>query len=255
MSHVASGRRPDELGPQCGPENEGRETAALWIVVLMGSGLLAVAAAIAETPAGPVSTTVVGLGTLAVAVAGFLAGRTSPGSVGPANAPLDTSPLERALGAGRSPAASLGALSAALTGELERSRRYDHSFTLVKIDIALWLSIEPSVRSLRRLHRASSATAARLRAELRSVDQVWAVHHEVYVLMPECDRAQADRALGRLGWLDSFDWIDPGFGCRAHIRMAAFPTDGITNAALLRALRRPDRRRTENRLEPAAGDS
>ncbi|MGH8907547.1 MAG: hypothetical protein ACRD0K_13725 [Egibacteraceae bacterium] len=202
-------------------------SSALWIGALLGGGLLAVAAAIAETPAGPVSTGVVGLGTLAVAVAGFLAGRTS-------QRPLDDLTegvrSERTLDE-QSPARVTAA--AEFARELERSRRYEHTFTIVKVVPRPQLSMAASAGGGWRGRVAASAIASRMRTRLRSVDRVWALRDQVYVLMPECDHAQAAHALRRV------ERVDPGLLRPGRIHLAAFPADGLTIPALLAALESP----------------
>jgi hypothetical protein len=241
MGRVASGR-PGELQPERGREDGARTNSALWSGVLLGSGLLAVAAAIAETPAGPVSTGVVGLGTLTVAVAGFLAGRMSQRPLDELIEGLFERPSSEQTSARAAAAAELGR-------ELERSRRYGHTFTIVRVDPGRELLMADPARTGWRLRSIASAAAARLRACLRSVDHVWTLRDQIYVLMPECDRVQASRALGRV------DQADPGLLCPDHVRLATFPADGLTIPALLGALEQPlDPRTATAQLEQTAGD-
>ncbi|MGH8930444.1 MAG: hypothetical protein ACRDZO_07370 [Egibacteraceae bacterium] len=192
----------------------------LWVGVLLGSGLLAVAAAIAETPAGPVSTGVVGLGTLAVACGGFLAGRASRHSI---------ETLIEGMRTEIRPQASPPLAVAGLSNELERSRRYGHSFTIVKVGARHAAVCGDASRHPRGL---PSAAAHELRAQMRCVDKVWVQRDEVFVLMPECNRTQATRALQRI------ERSDPHLLRLDSVRLAAFPTDGLTIPALIGALER-----------------
>lgn len=228
MSRVTAWRRPEEPETQCGYDDYARSSGALWVGVLLGSGLLAIAAAIAETPAGPVSTGVVGLGTLAVACGGFLAGRASQHSI---------EALVDGLEAEVHPLAEASVLptpGAGLSSELQRSRRYGHDFTIVRIGSPRFAI--PSV------------AASELSTRLRCVDRVWVQHDHVYVLMPECDRTQALRALRRL------DRTEPGLIPLDRVRVASFPSDGPTIPALIAALERTVPSGVHNPVEQAVGD-
>ncbi len=220
MSRVTAWRRPEEPEPQCGYDDYARSSGVLWVGVLLGSGLLAVAAAIAETPAGPVSTGVVGLGTLAVACGGFLAGRASRHSI---------ETLIEGMRTEIRPQASPPLAVAGLSNELERSRRYGHSFTIVKVGARHAAVCGDASRHPRGL---PSAAAHELRAQMRCVDKVWVQRDEVFVLMPECNRTQATRALQRI------ERSDPHLLRLDSVRLAAFPTDGLTIPALIGALER-----------------
>src|SRR5919109_4816479 len=74
----------------------------------------------------------------------------------------------------------------ALRQELDRSRRFDHEFVLMRME---------------RVHRNGDGEvdlAHRLPGRLRSIDSVWAVHERLFVLLPEADRDVAVALLARL---------------------------------------------------------
>lgn len=110
--------------------------------------------------------------------------------------------------------------------ELERSRRYGHSFALLRIarngfDRRPWDAPE----------RLRSLTGC-----LRGVDQVWLHREDVLVLLPELGGDQAEAAVRRL------ERAAPEALEGAVVVRAVFPEDGLTAGALLR------------RLEVTAGD-
>jgi hypothetical protein len=75
----------------------------------------------------------------------------------------------------------------------------------------------------------ADARAAAIAPHLRRIDRTWADHGEVNLLLPETDRAEAERLVERL------QARQPDVaGTGASI--AAFPTDGLTSGALLAAL-------------------
>ena len=108
--------------------------------------------------------------------------------------------------------------------ELERSRRYGHSFFLARF--ACGQADEG------RFERSDKVACA-VRSLVRTVDLVWAEGRNVYVLLPECDREMGEAALGRIrralaGFSSDEQRIEAGW--------AVFPEDGLTGGALLDAL-------------------
>jgi hypothetical protein len=68
-----------------------------------------------------------------------------------------------------------------------------------------------------------------LGASLRSVDRVWGDGSQIYVLLPECNRDQGQRALERIAREQPL--------LHSHtVGLASFPQDGVTSGALLNAL-------------------
>jgi hypothetical protein len=111
-----------------------------------------------------------------------------------------------------------------LQHELNRSRRFEHPFFVVRIPC--WSAGEE------RWNR-SYELADVLGFLVRSVDRVWADGSDVYLLLPECGREKGMGMLARLS--------DPLAELlsereRAGISYAAFPDDGLTSGALLDAL-------------------
>jgi len=108
--------------------------------------------------------------------------------------------------------------------EFERSRRYGHSFLLVRF--ACGLADEG------RFERSDKVASA-VRSLVRTVDLVWAEGRNVYLLLPECDREMGEATLERihepLADLSSDEQ-------RIETTWAVFPDDGLTSGALLDAL-------------------
>jgi hypothetical protein len=107
-----------------------------------------------------------------------------------------------------------------LRRELDRSRRFGHEFVLLRMD---------------RSHRSGDADfdlARKLRARLRSIDSVWGVRKQAFVLLPESGRDAADGLVARLRR------EAPGL-LPDDVRVAAFPADGLTGGALLELLDNP----------------
>lgn len=111
--------------------------------------------------------------------------------------------------------------------ELDRSRRYERTFVVVRV---------PSRSSLRAEQVGDRREAAydemlQIGAFLRSVDRAWLADESVYVLLPESDRAMGEAFLARVRRLAPELLPDEG------VRLAAFPFDGSTSGALLAKLR------------------
>jgi hypothetical protein len=113
-----------------------------------------------------------------------------------------------------------------LRRELDRSRRFGHEFVLMRM---------PRVAD----GRGSADLLQSLPARLRSVDSVWGVRRQAYLLLPEADRDVAVALVARLR-RESPDLLPE------DVRLAAFPTDGLTGGALLELL--------ERRQTPAAAE-
>jgi hypothetical protein len=111
--------------------------------------------------------------------------------------------------------------------ELNRSRRYERCFTLIRIAVA-------AETDRRKRFRGRSGPNGSLRAVaslVRSVDGVWTDETDVYLLLPECDRTTGERTLSRIE--SSLAGIVPA---GSAITVASFPQDGRTSGALLNAL-------------------
>jgi hypothetical protein len=124
----------------------------------------------------------------------------------------------------------------ALGRELDRSRRYGHPLTLVRIAPG-----EPSGhRSLaaraRREGRPGrrrdplAAAVAELRATVRSGDLAWADDGAVFLLLPETD-ARATELM-----MDRIRVTVPAVGPEADVRVASFPEHGLTAHGLRAAV-------------------
>jgi hypothetical protein len=107
-----------------------------------------------------------------------------------------------------------------LRRELDRSRRFEHEFVLMRMD---------------RIHRNGAGDYDLVRmlpGRIRSIDSVWGVRNRAFVLLPESNREVADGLLARLRR------ESPGL-LPEDVRIAAFPADGLTGGALLELLDRP----------------
>ena len=112
-----------------------------------------------------------------------------------------------------------------LRRERNRGRRYERSFTLIRIS-------SPGSDERRRPGRGGPLDAiGDVMRLVRSVDGVWTDERDVYVLLPECDRATGERTLKRIG--QSLAKVLPA---GAAITLASFPEDGRTSGALLHTL-------------------
>lgn len=114
-----------------------------------------------------------------------------------------------------------GRFSQELWMELSRSRRYGRPFCLIRIPCP------PTMKG------RSRELAFELCSILRAVDRVWSDGSDIYVLLPECGRANGQRMLTRnrnllLELLSEKEL--------SQVACAAFPEDALTSGALLRAL-------------------
>jgi hypothetical protein len=107
--------------------------------------------------------------------------------------------------------------------ELDRSRRFEHPFVLLRF-------ADPSTRaeSDRSESRAPAATVPMM---LRGIDRLWSVGGNTYVLLPESRRESAEALIARLRSLTRGDSLLDA------VEMAEFPADGLTTSALIANLR------------------
>jgi hypothetical protein len=110
--------------------------------------------------------------------------------------------------------------------ELSRSRRFGHSFALVRIPCRY--AVEGGWNLRRELAGALSAL-------VRRVDRVWSEGGTVYVLLPECNRTMVEAMLARINEPLSKLLSEED---RAAVSAAVFPDDGVTSGALYSALKR-----------------
>ena len=125
--------------------------------------------------------------------------------------------------------------------EIERSRRYRHAFTLIRVapekahatDVRVPRSRRVG-RPGRRRHDALDELAAALRACVRTGDVAWSEGSALYVLLPETDVTGADAVVER------FRRAARAVASDADVRVASFPEQGLTDHALRAAVtRRP----------------
>jgi hypothetical protein len=102
----------------------------------------------------------------------------------------------------------------ALQREIDRSRRHGHELALMRL-------APPAGTS----PQATAVSVIHLRAHVRSVDSAWADSGAIVLLLPESDRTAAERCLARLRL--TFPGAEG-----AHVRIACFPSDGLTAGAL-----------------------
>ena len=128
-----------------------------------------------------------------------------------------------------------------LSREIERSRRYRHAFTLIRVAPEKAHAIDvrmPRSRRVgrpgRRRHDPLEELAAELRACLRTGDVAWSEDSALYVLLPETDVTGADAVVER------FRRAARAVARDADVRVASFPEQGLTDHALRAAVtRRP----------------
>ena len=128
-------------------------------------------------------------------------------------------------------------LSDALCREIERSRRYRHAFTLLRVApekaqaTDIW--VPPSRRvglPRRRRHDPLEELTGALRACLRTGDVAWSEGSALYVLLPETDVTGADAVVER------FRRAARAVARDADVRVASFPEQGLTDHALRAAV-------------------
>ena len=119
-----------------------------------------------------------------------------------------------------------------LARELDRSRRFGRTFSLIRIP-------RPggATESIIRAH------LERISRSLRSIDHAWMSDSGLYVLLPETDRMAANTLGSRL--LRATPELLTG-----NLAIVSFPDDGITSGALLSAL---DESPKATELQPVPG--
>lgn len=115
-----------------------------------------------------------------------------------------------------------------LRRELSRSRRYSRSFTLVRFPCGRSGTSGRRPRGRRTMHEDERVRI--LTSLVRDVDRVWAHGENVYLLLPECNRAMAEGLLSRIRRPLS-----------EHLQaeeawLACFPEDAVASGALLAVL-------------------
>ena len=129
--------------------------------------------------------------------------------------------LEREARAGREPAERPWA---AFLRELDRARRFERSFVLLRAPLRAPSGDGGTVTE-------EARTRALLSIVVRSIDHVWFDDRSVFVLLSESTRATATAAVARLGA------AVPQIIALDAVEMAEFPEDGLTTGALLANLR------------------
>src|SRR5919198_4441201 len=126
-----------------------------------------------------------------------------------------------------------------LSREIERSRRYRHAFTLIRVAPEKGSPTHIRVPRPRRVGRSGcrhddplDELAAELRACLRTGDVAWSEGAALYVLLPETDMSGADAVVER------FRRAARAVARDADVRVASFPEQGLTDHALRAAVTR-----------------
>jgi hypothetical protein len=129
-----------------------------------------------------------------------------------------------------------------LIGEIERSRRYGHALTFMRIapgpSSHARLARTRAGRVTRPGHRRRDVLdelAAELRGCLRTGDVAWSDGSALFVLLPETDAAGAHAMLAR------FRRAAPAVADETDVRVASFPEHGLTHHALRAAVARRSR--------------
>jgi hypothetical protein len=125
--------------------------------------------------------------------------------------------------------------------EIERSRRYRHAFTLIRVALEKAPATDVRVPRSRRVGRPGrrcydplDELAAAVRACVRTGDVAWSDGSALYVLLPETDATGADAVVER------FRRAARAVAGDADVRVASFPEHGLTEHALRAAVtRRP----------------
>jgi hypothetical protein len=126
----------------------------------------------------------------------------------------------------------------ALSRELDRSRRYRHALTLVRVTPDESSGHRSLAARLRREGRPGDPLRrleAEVRAVLRSGDCSWADDGAVFVLLPETDAVGAESMVARMR-------ASPALAAGSDVGLASFPEHGVTGRALRMAVARHDRR-------------
>jgi hypothetical protein len=132
----------------------------------------------------------------------------------------------------------------ALSRELDRSRRYRHALTLVRVtpdeSSGHRSSLAARLRREARLSDPLHRLEAELRTLVRSGDCLWSDGTAVFVLMPETDCAGAEKMVARMRA------TSPALAAGADVGLASFPEHGVTSRALRMEAARRDQRDTSS---------
>lgn len=122
-----------------------------------------------------------------------------------------------------------------LRREIDRSRRYRHPVTLVRVLVELPAAPAPRPRAGARSRRAADPIleiVESLRRTLRSGDATWSERGEVFLVLAETDGPAAGALVSRVRACANGALAD------ADIHLASFPEDGLTIGALRAAIAR-----------------
>lgn len=108
--------------------------------------------------------------------------------------------------------------SAELGHELERSRRYERAFSLVRVRLQ---TVNTSSNG------GGPGLIEQLKSQTRAIDRVWELDGDLIYLLPECDGKQAQGFVRRL----EHKLDEP-----LSTRVASFPDDGLTSGSLMKLL-------------------
>ena len=108
--------------------------------------------------------------------------------------------------------------------ELDRSRRFERPFVLMRIPAN-------DARGASAAVPAARGTLGTLPLVIRGIDQAWTMEGSIYVVLPESNRAAAQALIARLrSTMPEAAELD-------DIHIAEFPEDGLTTGALVANLR------------------
>jgi hypothetical protein len=112
--------------------------------------------------------------------------------------------------------------------EIDRSRRYEHSFSIVRLTSRAASRRASDRHGERRAELEQRALT--LAVLLRKLDRVWSDGEDIYLLLPEGGRAMAESMLDRIS--EPLAALLPD----SEAAIATFPDDGLSKGALLAAL-------------------
>jgi len=141
-----------------------------------------------------------------------------------------------------------------LRREIDRSRRYRHPVTLIRVQPPAPAAPSPRPRREVRVRRGADPlldVVEAMRRTLRSGDAAWSERGELFVVLAETDGPAAGALVSRLRSCAD------GVLAEASIQLASFPEDGLTIGALraVIARRRATAAAAERSTTPRAGMS